>query len=60
MVVALIASLLGAPAPSKTTFVRVRGQPAQLGLAVDKYAQLRRYAEEAFGSEVNIRVHRCT
>ena len=27
---------------------------------VDDYAQLRRYAKEAFGSEVNIRVHRCT
>ena len=27
---------------------------------MDDYAQLRRYAREAFGSEVNIRVHRCT
>ena len=59
-VVAHIASLLGAPAPSQTTSVRVRGYPAQLGVAVDEYAQLRRYAKEAFGSEVNIRVHRCT
>ena len=36
------------------------GNPAQLGVAVDEYAQLRRYAKEAFASEVNIRVHRCT
>ena len=34
--------------------------PAQMGLAVDEYAQLRRYAQEAFGVEVPIRVHRCT
>ena len=59
-VVAPIAGLLGAPALTQTTFVRVRGYPAQLGLAVDKYAQLRRYAQEAFGLEVTIRVHRCT
>ena len=31
-----------------------------MGLSVDEYAQLRRYAKEAFRSEVNIRVHRCT
>ena len=59
-VVAHIAGLLDAPAPSQTTRVRVRGYPAPLGLVVDDYAQLRRYAKEAFGSEVNIRVHRCT
>ena len=59
-VVAHIASLLRAPAPTQTTFVRVPGYPAQLGLAVDEYAQLRRYAKEASGSEVTIRVHRCT
>jgi hypothetical protein len=59
-VVAHIANLLGAPAPAKTTSVRVRGYPAQLGLAVDEYAQLRRYAQEAFRLEVPIRVHRCT
>ena len=53
-------SLLGAPAPAQTTSVRVRGYPAQLGLAVDEYAQLRRYAQEAFGPEAPIRVHRCT
>ena len=41
-VVAHIASLLGAPAPAQTTSVRVRGYPAQLGRAVDEYAQLRR------------------
>ena len=58
-VVALIANLLGAPAPAQPTSVRVRGYPAQLGLAVDEYAQLRRWAQEAFGSEVPIRVHRC-
>ena len=40
--------------------MRVRGYPAQLSLAVDEYAQLRRYAREAFGPEVPIRVHRCT
>ena len=39
-VVAHIANLLGALAPSESTFVRVRDYPAQLGLAVDKYAQL--------------------
>ena len=27
---------------------------------MDEYAQLRRYAKEAFGSEVTIRVHPCT
>ena len=43
-VVAHIATLLGAPAPAPTTSVRVRGYPAQPGLAVDEYAQLRRYA----------------
>ena len=43
-VVAHITSLLGARAPAPTTCVRVWGYPAQLGLAVDKYAQLRRYA----------------
>ena len=59
-VVAHIANLLGAPAPAQTTSVRVRGYPAQLGLAVDEYAQLRRYAQEAFGPEVPIRIHRCT
>ena len=55
-----IANLLGAPAPSQTTSVRVRGYPAQLGLALDDYAQLRRYAKEAFGAEVNIHVRHCT
>ena len=40
--------------------MRVRGYPAQLGLAVEGYARLQCYAKEAFGSEVNIRVHRCT
>ena len=55
--VAHVASLLGAPAPSQT---RVRGYPAQLGLAVDDYVELRRYAKEASGLEVNLRVHRCT
>ena len=59
-VVAHIANLLGVPAPSQTTSVRLRGYPAQLGLAVDDYAQLRRYAKEAFGADVNIRVHRST
>ena len=59
-VVAHIASLLGAPAPSRTPSVRVHGYLAQLGLAADPYAQLRCYAKEAFGSEVNVRVHRCT
>ena len=59
-VVAHIANLLGASAPAQTTSVQVRGYPAQLGLAVDEYAQLRRYAHEAFGPEVPIRVHRCT
>ena len=59
-VVAHIASLLGAPAPAQTTSVRVRGYPAQLGLVVDEYAQLRRYAQEAFGPEVPIRIHHCT
>ena len=58
--VAHIANLLGAPAPAHTTSVRVLGYPAQLGLAVDEYAQLRRYAREAFGPEAPIRVHRCT
>ena len=58
--VSLVASLLGAPSLAQTTSVRVRGYPAQLGLAVDEYAQLRRYAQEAFGPEVPIRVHRCT
>ena len=57
-VVAHIAGLLGAPAPAQTTSVRVRGYPAQL--AVDKYAQLRRYAQEVFGPEVPTCVHRCT
>ena len=59
-VVAHIANLLGAPAPAQTTSVRVRGYPAQLCLAVDEYAQLWRYAREAFGLEAPIRVHRCT
>ena len=59
-VVAHIANPLGAPAPAQTTSVRVGGYPAQLGLAVDEYAQLRRYAREAFGPEAPIRVHRCT
>ena len=58
-VVPHIANMLGAPAPVQTTPVRVRGYPAQLGLAVDEYAQLRRYAQGAFGPEVPIRVHRC-
>ena len=56
-VVAHIAGLLGAPASAQTTSVRVQGYPAQLGLAVDEYAQLRRYAQDAFGPEVPIRVH---
>ena len=60
VVVAHIANLLGALAPSKTTSVRVQSYPAQLGLAVDDYAQFRRYPKEAFGLEVNIRVNRCT
>ena len=55
-----IASLLGAPAPAQTMSVRVRGNPAQLDLALDEYAQLRRYAQEAFGPEAPICVHRCT
>ena len=59
-VVAHIANLLGAPVPAQTTSVRVHGYPAQLGLAMYKYAQLRRYAQEAFGPEVPIRVQRCT
>ena len=58
--VAHIANLLLALALAQTTCVRARGYPAQLGLAVDGYAQLRRYAHEAFGREVPIRVHRCT
>ena len=40
-VVAHIASLLGAPAPAQTASVRVQGYPAQLGLVVDEYAQVR-------------------
>ena len=56
--VAHIAGLMGAPAPAQTTGVRVQGYPSQLGLAVDEYVQLRRYALEAFGPEVPIRVHR--
>ena len=36
------------------------GLSVQLGLAVHNYAQLRRYANYAFGPEVNIRIHRCT
>ena len=59
-VVVHIANLLGAPAPAQTTSVRVRGYPTQLGLAVDQYAQLHRYAYEAFGPGVLIGVHRCT
>ena len=59
-VVAHTAGLLGTPALSEITSVRVRGYPAQLGLALDDYAQLRRYAKETSGSEVNIRVDRCT
>ena len=59
-VVVHIAGLLGTPAPAQTTRVRVRGYPTQLGLAVDEHAQLRRYAREAFGPEVPIRVHRFT
>ena len=59
-VVAHIANLLGAPAPAQTTSVQVRGYPAQLGLALDEYAQLRRYAQEAFGPVVPNCVHRCT
>ena len=58
--VAHIAGLLGALAPAHTTSVRVRGYLAQLGLALDEYGHLQRYAEEAFGPEVPIRVHRCT
>ena len=42
-VVAHIANLLGAQAPAQATYVRVRGYAAQVGLAVDEYAQLRRY-----------------
>ena len=56
--VAHIVNLLGAPV--WTTSVRVRGCPAQLGLAVDEYAQLRRYAPEIVGPEVPIPVHHCT
>ena len=37
-----------------------RGYPAPLGLAVYDHAQLQRYTKDAFGSEVNICVHRCT
>ena len=59
-VLAHIASLLGAPAPLQTTCMRVWGYLAQLGVAMDEYAELRCYAKQAFGSEVNIRVHRCT
>ena len=59
-VVAHITSRLGAPTPAQTTSVRVQGYPAQLGLAVDEYALLRRYAQKAFGPEVPIHVHRCT
>ena len=58
--VAHIAALLGVPAPAQTTSVRVRGYPGKLGMAMDEYAQLKRYAKEAFRSELNIRVHRCT
>ena len=53
-VVANIASLLGAPGRAQTASVRVRGYPAQLGVGVDEYAQLWRYAQE-----VPICVHRC-
>ena len=59
-VVAHIANLLGAPAPALTTSVLVRGYSTPLGLAVDEYAQLWRYAQEAFRPDVPIRVHRCT
>ena len=59
-VVAHISSLLGAPASAQTTCVRVRCYPAQPGLAVDGYAQLWRYTQEAFGPKVPIRVHRYT
>ena len=55
-----IANLPGAQALAQTTCVRGRGYPAQLGLAVDEYAQLRPYAQEAFRLEVPIRVHLCT
>ena len=58
--VAHITALLGTPTPTHSTSVRVRCYPAQRGLAVDDHAQLRRYAKEAFGSEVTIRVHCCT
>ena len=59
-VAAHVANLPGAAVPAQTTSVLVRGYPAQLGLAVDEYAQLRHYAQEAFGPQVPIRVHRCT
>ena len=59
-VLAHIASLLGAPSPTQTTSVRVQGYLAKLGLAVDEHVQLWRFAKEAFGSEVTIRVHGCT
>ena len=48
-VVAHIANVLGALAPSQMTFVRVRGYLAQQGLAVDEYALLGHYAKEAIG-----------
>ena len=59
-VVAHIAGLLCAPAPAQTTFVRLRGYPAQRGLAVDEYAQLPRNAQEEFGPEAPISIHCCT
>ena len=58
--VAPIASLLGAPLPTPTTSLQVWGYPAQLGPAVEEYAQLRRYATEAFGADVTICVHCCS
>ena len=50
----------GRTGPVTDNFCAGPGLPPQLGLAVDEYAQLGRYAKEAFRSEVNFRVHRCT
>ena len=58
-VVAHIANLLGALAQAPTSSVLVLSYPARLRLAVDEYAQLLRYAQEAFGPEVPICVHGC-
>ena len=55
-----IAGLLGAPVPAQTTSVRVHGYPVSLGLAVEDYAHLRRFAAEAFARDVAIWVRRCT